>query len=124
MVLTTINFVQGLEAQGFMLLTNGQGQLGLKATKKTKALDEEERLRVRRLVRKNKEKLLLLLGGRPGVRRSILSQLREDGRCYCCGGNRFWLSEADNIICGVCHPPAFPEIVREWIKPENLLVID
>jgi hypothetical protein len=124
MVLTIINFVQSLEAQGFVLLTNGQGQLGLKATKKTKALDEEERLRVRRLVRKNKEKLLLLLEGRPGVRRSTLLQLRKDGRCYCCGGNRFWLSEADNIICGDCHPPAFPEIVREWIKPENLLVID
>ena len=38
--------------------------------------------------------------------------------CRACGGLRFWLSDGGSPTCAVCHPPASPEFVREWVAPD------
>ena len=56
--------------------------------------------------------------------------------CHACRGRRFWRSvqaarssipeERERLICGKCHPPAFPELVAEWIdgpEPEPALLV-
>ncbi|MBZ5639167.1 MAG: hypothetical protein LAO51_10510 [Acidobacteriia bacterium] len=35
--------------------------------------------------------------------------------CGACGGHERWRSTADALVCGVCHPPANPTLVAEWI---------
>ncbi len=37
------------------------------------------------------------------------------GSCWCCGQTRFWISVFDRLICGTCHPPMTPALVREWL---------
>jgi len=37
------------------------------------------------------------------------------GPCYCCGEVAWWLSVYDVVICGRCHPPADPSLVRAWV---------
>ena len=42
--------------------------------------------------------------------------------CHCCGQHRWWRSiYGPHLICGVCHPPAFANVVAEWItnKPPD-----
>jgi hypothetical protein len=51
--------------------------------------------------------------------RVVPSRPRPAGACTCCGGTRFWLSVQDALICGTCHPPANPSLVREWIGGES-----
>lgn len=36
--------------------------------------------------------------------------------CNTCRGRRFWVSVYDVIICGTCHPPAMPSLVKRWIE--------
>ena len=31
----------------------------------------------------------------------------------------FWVSHAGVIICGVCHPPPTPELVKEWLSGDE-----
>lgn len=38
------------------------------------------------------------------------------GACYCCGSTRWWLSVHHALACPVCHPPAAPDLVKEWIE--------
>ncbi len=38
------------------------------------------------------------------------------GACWACGRIRYWLSVYDHMVCGVCHPPADPALVLEWIE--------
>ena len=35
--------------------------------------------------------------------------------CYCCRESRFWRSIHGQVVCGICHPPAHPDLVAEWI---------
>jgi hypothetical protein len=38
------------------------------------------------------------------------------GPCYCCGEIAWWLHrEGGPPVCGRCHPPGAPELVRGWI---------
>jgi hypothetical protein len=41
--------------------------------------------------------------------------------CNWCKGNRMWRSTHNVVICGICHPPAKPYLVAEWIgeAPED-----
>jgi hypothetical protein len=39
-------------------------------------------------------------------------------RCFACRGFRFWRSIHGAVVCGICHPPAAPELVREWIAAD------
>ena len=39
---------------------------------------------------------------------------RPDGTCYACHGREAWLSVHGILICGRCHPPATPALVKEW----------
>jgi len=34
--------------------------------------------------------------------------------CFACGSTRRWLSIHGASICGVCHPPAQADLVKEW----------
>lgn len=34
--------------------------------------------------------------------------------CPGCGSGRFWRSILGVVVCGVCHPPAHPDVVAEW----------
>jgi hypothetical protein len=37
------------------------------------------------------------------------------GPCYTCRECCWWLSVHDVVVCGRCHPPAYPEHVKAWI---------
>lgn len=37
------------------------------------------------------------------------------GPCYCCKEIAWWLHRDGVVVCGCCHPPAFPEHVKAWI---------
>ncbi len=37
--------------------------------------------------------------------------------CRTCQGLRFWRSIYGQVICGICHPPAHPGVVAEWLDP-------
>ena len=43
---------------------------------------------------------------------------KQTGRvvCYACKTSRFWLSIHGVIVCGLCHPPASPDLVDKWIE--------
>jgi len=44
-------------------------------------------------------------------------------RCRCHEEQRWWRSIfGDHLICGICHPPAVPEVVKEWYKNEEIIV--
>jgi len=40
-------------------------------------------------------------------------------RCCACGGTRFWMSVHGVKVCGMCHPPARPELVRAWLGEKD-----
>ena len=56
----------------------------------------------------------------PGGRSDRASGKRPEGACFTCSGTRWWVSVHDKIACAVCHPPAAPELVAEWIEVEPL----
>jgi hypothetical protein len=37
--------------------------------------------------------------------------------CHVCSGTRFWRGDGPRWICATCHPPAQPQLVREWYEP-------
>jgi hypothetical protein len=37
-----------------------------------------------------------------------------DGACWACGRARFWMSTHGTLVCATCHPPAAPDLVRQW----------
>ncbi len=37
------------------------------------------------------------------------------GPCITCRETCWWLSVHGQIVCGLCHPPAYPELVRAWV---------
>jgi len=41
---------------------------------------------------------------------------RREGACFACKSTHFWLSVHGSLVCGVCHPPADPSLVSEWIE--------
>jgi ferredoxin len=41
---------------------------------------------------------------------------RDPDACLSCGSRRRWRSIHGVTICVVCHPPASPELVAEWIR--------
>lgn len=38
------------------------------------------------------------------------------GPCYRCRRFVWWESVYGVVVCGACHPPAVPELVRRWLK--------
>ncbi|MDI6894842.1 MAG: hypothetical protein QME70_09605 [Bacillota bacterium] len=50
---------------------------------------------------------------------TLALSLQGDGSCYVCGGSRWWLSRYAVLVCGVCHPPAVPELVDRWMGEEE-----
>lgn len=44
---------------------------------------------------------------------------RKAGGFVDCSRHRHWISTSGVQICGICHPPAYPGLVREWIEPED-----
>ena len=57
------------------------------------------------------------------IKPAVLARLREERGaslakvvCYACKSSRFWRSIHGPIVCRVCHPPASPELVAEWIN--------
>jgi len=40
---------------------------------------------------------------------------RRSGGYPNCGTHRHWRSTSGVVICGICHPPAQPSLVEEWI---------
>ncbi len=39
--------------------------------------------------------------------------------CFACNARRTWRSIHGVTVCGLCHPPASPKLVAEWIDPED-----
>lgn len=59
-----------------------------------------------------------LIGRKAEVFASIARQPESPPACYCCRGRRWWRSVyGPHLICGICHPPAFANVVAEWIEP-------
>lgn len=46
--------------------------------------------------------------------------VNTDSSCFCCGQRSWWISTAGKRVCGICHPPAKPEIVREWVSGKTV----
>jgi len=38
----------------------------------------------------------------------------KTGACFACQSTRTWTSIYGAVLCGTCHPPASPHLVREW----------
>ncbi len=83
-----------------VVLSIGRGRKRLHVSAPVGALSSE----LREVLRRQKWSLLALLERRP------------EGGCYACHGTRYWLSIHQALICGVCHPPAYPSLVAEWIE--------
>ena len=56
------------------------------------------------------------------IKPAVLARLRtEDATtpanvvCYSCKTSSFWRSIRGPLVCGLCHPPASPKLVEEWI---------
>ncbi len=56
------------------------------------------------------------------IKPAVLARLREEHAttpakivCYACKSSRFWRSIHGSVVCAVCHPPADPSLVLEWI---------
>lgn len=41
-----------------------------------------------------------------------------DPACQACRRTRFWRSIHGVIVCGICHPPAAPNLVAEWVASD------
>ena len=59
----------------------------------------------------------------------VLAQLRAPTKaelvCHACKKRLFWRSIYGVVICGVCHPPAAPELVKRWLpEPEKKAAAD
>jgi hypothetical protein len=54
-------------------------------------------------------------GGASDQRPDVVS--RE--RCPACHSRRFWRSVHGVVVCAVCHPPAGPGLVAEWIGEDK-----
>jgi hypothetical protein len=39
--------------------------------------------------------------------------------CPCCRRSQRWLSVYGVTVCGECHPPAVPELVKRWLEPKE-----
>ena len=57
------------------------------------------------------------------IKPAVLARLREEHAttpakivCYACRTSSFWRSIHGPLVCGVCHPPASPELVDKWIE--------
>jgi hypothetical protein len=53
-------------------------------------------------------------------KREILSWLANGRKatrviCHACRTSSFWLSIHGAVVCGICHPPASPNLVVRWI---------
>ena len=53
---------------------------------------------------------------------AVLARLREEHAatpakivCYACKTSSFWRSIHGPVVCAVCHPPAKPDLVAEWL---------
>ena len=60
------------------------------------------------------------------IKPTVLAHLRAEGAasskkvvCHACKSIRFWRSIHGPVVCGVCHPPAGPDLVKEWLGPSN-----
>jgi hypothetical protein len=40
-------------------------------------------------------------------------------QCPTCGGETFWRNCYDAWLCGFCHEPTLPEMVKEWVRPQQ-----
>ncbi len=56
------------------------------------------------------------------IKPAVLARLRKERIgsrakvvCYACKTSNFWRSIHGPLVCGHCHPPASPKLVREWI---------
>ncbi len=86
-----------------VVLSIGRGRKRLHVSAPVGALSSE----LREVLRRQKWSLLALLERRP------------EGACYICSGTRYWLSVYHALVCGICHPPADPSLVAEWIELPN-----
>ncbi len=51
-----------------------------------------------------------------GAKVRVVDPMRPEGACWTCGSRSFWISSSDRIICAMCHPPAVPEFVVDWLE--------
>ena len=63
-------------------------------------------------LRTHKADVLAVLQDRRSSRR------RKALLCYACKGGNFWQSTRGTVICGICHPPAAPHLVAQWLDNE------
>jgi hypothetical protein len=64
------------------------------------------------------------LGALRAHKSEVLARLRSPTKaalvCPTCRERRFWRSTYGRVTCGVCHPPAAPELVERWLsEPGN-----
>jgi hypothetical protein len=50
-----------------------------------------------------------------GVHTHPSNDRETPSQCPSCGGAKFWRSVSGKVVCAVCHPPAVPTLVAEWI---------
>jgi hypothetical protein len=43
------------------------------------------------------------------------------GPCHICHEYVWWLSVYGVFVCGVCHPPATPDLVKRWVGNQDAL---
>lgn len=88
-------FLAGLQARGVRLSAVG-GRLRAEAPPGTLTPEDKQALVA------HKSELLAALYPWPGP-------------CYCCKEAFWWLSREGAVVCGRCHPPAYPDLVETWI---------
>jgi hypothetical protein len=49
----------------------------------------------------------------------MAGKIAELVNCHICHTSSWWLSVHGPLVCGVCHPPAIPDIVKRWIGNER-----
>lgn len=42
-------------------------------------------------------------------------KIRELRACHVCHADPWWLSVHGVLVCGACHPPPAPDLVKRWI---------
>ena len=90
---------------------------------------------LREAIRAHKHELLRLLA--PGEFRrtedppllpspnvTFALSLQADGRCFLCGGSRWWLSRYGVLICAQCHPPTVPELVARYLNRKEAVELE
>ena len=48
-------------------------------------------------------------------------KVTELGVCHICHEYAWWLSVYGVLVCGVCHPPFAPDLVKRWIGNQDVL---